>query len=518
MRTTTTLVLILASTAAAATLAGAQPLPPVPVPNQNPITEEKRVLGKILFWEQGLSSDSSVACGSCHQPGVGGADGRVGVHPGSDLAFGTEDDIFGSPGVVRADANGTPIPDPIFGNDVQVSMRTAPNFFGALWSPLQFWDGRATGEFRDPLTDAVVIPVGGALESQSLAPILNDIEMAYEARTWTDVTSKLETLSPLVQATDIPADMLDALATSPSYPELFAAAFGDPEITPTRIAFSIATYERTLVPDQTPWDEFIAGNQQALTPRQANGAQFVQGGPCGVCHGGPMFTNNTFRNIGLRPPAEDTGRQAITGVPADRGRFKVPSLRNVGLRDRLMHNGQITDVADAIRFYARIGHVHFPENQDPAVRGGIPIPANLAADVEDFLVNGLTDPRVANETFPFDRPTLGEPEPAGLGDDDAQDTAPVADMSTIAAQAFPNPFRDDVTIRFQLESASEVDIDVYSASGQLVTRSRVSAVAGTNSWNWDGRTAHGTPAPAGVYFTTLASGTARSTGRLVRID
>ncbi|MBT8441678.1 MAG: cytochrome-c peroxidase, partial [Gammaproteobacteria bacterium] len=69
--------------------AGAE-LPPVPVPAANPITEEKRVLGKILFWDEQLSSDDSIACGTCHIPSAGGADPRAGLHPGTDP--GTLDD------------------------------------------------------------------------------------------------------------------------------------------------------------------------------------------------------------------------------------------------------------------------------------------------------------------------------------------------------------------------------------------------------------------------------------------
>ena len=71
-------------------------LPEVPIPVENPITEAKRVLGKILFWEEQLSSDNTVACGTCHIPSVGGADPRQFSHPGPDQIFGTNDDIIGS--------------------------------------------------------------------------------------------------------------------------------------------------------------------------------------------------------------------------------------------------------------------------------------------------------------------------------------------------------------------------------------------------------------------------------------
>ena len=78
--------------------------------------------------------------------------------------------------------------------------------------------------------------------------------MAKENRSWEDVIEKLETATPLLLATDIPQDMANAIAANATYPELFEAAFGDSTINAARIGMAIATYERTLVADQTPWD------------------------------------------------------------------------------------------------------------------------------------------------------------------------------------------------------------------------------------------------------------------------
>ena len=71
-------------------IALAQLVTPPPVSPENPVTEEKRVLGKILFWEEQLSSDDTVACGTCHIPAAGGSDPRLAAHPGPDGLFGTE--------------------------------------------------------------------------------------------------------------------------------------------------------------------------------------------------------------------------------------------------------------------------------------------------------------------------------------------------------------------------------------------------------------------------------------------
>jgi len=394
----------------ATTSAHAQALPPVPVPTENPITEPKRILGKLLFWEEQLSSDDTVACGTCHLPEAAGADPRGSIHPGPDGLFATSDDIVGSAGVVRRNSSGVPVLDPLFGFEPQVTNRSAPSFFNGIWSRDQFWDGRAGDVFVDPLDGTtVLIASGGGLENQAVAPILNEVEMAQEARTWADVATKLAAVTPLALATNLPSDMAAILAGGAHYPDLFDAAFGDSAITPARIAFAIATYERTLVADQTPWDLFIAGDPSALTASQQQGWTVFEASPCAVCHSPGPFTSHRFRNIGLRDPAEDNGREGVTNTISDRGKFKVPSLRNLRIRPTMMHTGELLDTAQAIGFY-RVGQFHFPENLDPLIPVDLPTGTELA--VTDFLNNGLLDPRVANAEFPFDRPTLQSELPA----------------------------------------------------------------------------------------------------------
>ncbi len=396
-----------------------QPLGDAPVPDENPITEPKRVLGKILFWDEQLSSDDTVACGTCHKPAAGGADTRLAINPGFDQIFGNADDIIGSPGIRALDENGQQLNDPLFGHDPQVTGRATPSFFTSMFADSNFWDGRATDEFVDPLSpNTTIIQEGGSLESQAIGPILNTVEMAQQGRDWNDVVTKLELVAPLALAANIPADMADVLQGGTSYSQLFAAAFGDSEITPVRIAMSIASYERTLVPNETPWDLFIAGNNNAMTSDQIEGWELFNNTPCANCHEPPLFSDNNFRNIGLRPSAEDLGLLEVTGQNNDRGDFKTPSLRNVGLRSALMHVGWITDVGDAIDFYNagtnNTGHVQFTQDQSGIPGTSVDIdeldvfgddPVRRGQIIE-FLMNGLTDPRAAAETFPFDRPTL----------------------------------------------------------------------------------------------------------------
>lgn len=394
----------------AATVAHAQPgpplpppLPPIPVPAENPITESKRVLGKILFWEEQLSSDNTISCGTCHKPAFGGTDPRINRNPGLDGILNTPDDKLSSAGVIHCDTSDEFQKDAVFEFAPQITPRAANPAILAMYAPDLFWDGRATSQFTDPETGLVSIPTGGALESQAVAPVVSDVEMAHMGRDWVQVANKLAIARPLVLADEVPPDMAAAIDANPSYPALFEAAFGDTTINAERIAFAIATYERTQLPNQTPFDAFIAGNPNAMTPQQVQGWNALRASPCLICHAPPIFSDNTFRNIGLRPLNEDTGRQEFTGDPVHRGQFKVPTLRNVGLKSTFMHNGQFDNLGDVIAFYANPA-LQFPNNKSPILPVALPPP--VIPNVIEFMTNGLTDPRVANETFPFDRPEL----------------------------------------------------------------------------------------------------------------
>ncbi len=380
-------------------------LPPVPVPAENTITEPKRILGKILFWDEQLSSNNKVACGTCHRVAAGGSDPRFGRNPGFDGVFNTADDVLGSFGVPRADAGNTPYKDAVYGWDPQVTGRTAPMMIGSQYSPELFWDGRAGSTFYNPETGLVSITSGGALEFQATGPIMSDGEMAHDDRDWASVAAKLNTAVPLELATDLPPDVAAALASRGNYPDLFAAAFGDPTITAERIAFAIATYERTLYPDQTPWDRYMAGETDAMTPDQILGWEFFQTSECHECHVPPLFTDRSYRNIGLRPVAEDPGRRQVTGLDDDRGKFKVPTLRNVGLKTKFMHHGRITRLQDVVAYYIGAYSPQFPDNLDPLIPP-IEVPLPMIAPLVDFMENGLADSRVVSATSPFDQPTL----------------------------------------------------------------------------------------------------------------
>lgn len=423
----------------------AQLPPPPPPPPGNPLNPDKINLGKVLFWDEQLSSTNTVACGTCHIPASGGSDPRSllpgAVHPGLDLAFGTPDDVIGSPGVIQSDATGLYTNSAEFGLRPQATPRKTPSMINSAYVPEHFWDGRAGPVFDDPVSGAPLLPFGAALENQSAGPPLNDVEMAHTGRLWTDVETRVAGATPLVLASAVPPALSAWIAGRP-YGDLFTAAFGTPGVSAARIAMALATYQRTLISDQSPFD---AG---ALTPQQLNGLNIFNGpGRCNLCHVGPLFTDHTFRNIGVRPTVEDEGRFDVTGNPADRGRFKMPSLRNVALRAPYFHNGGMPTLMDVVDFYDRGGDFGF--NQDPAI-----IPLGLAppmkADLVAFL-QALTDPRVAAETAPFDRPLLSSETP-GMRPQVFGASGPGSGGLAPVAVAVEPPFIGNANMTFGMEN------------------------------------------------------------------
>ena len=382
--------------------------PPPPAPAGNELTAAKAYLGKALFWDEQLSSTGTVSCGTCHRSSSGGTDPRRGTsafveqNPGTDGLGGTPDDIRGSFGVPANEINGAYRFDQTYGFGDQVTGRKSMSYLNAGYSPVLFWDGRATGTYRDPITGAVVLNAGAALESQAAGPPVSSAEMAHTGRNWTDVAAKVALSKPLELSPSVPA-ALESWIDGRDYPELFAEVFGTPEVTPSKILMAIGTFERTLFTDQTPIDLANAGISP-LTAQENRGRNIFNASGCNVCHGGSLLTDNAFHYIGVRPQNEDTGRFQVTGNNGDRGAFRTPSLRNVELRGSFFHNGQFSTLEQVVAFYNRGGDFDAPNK--PNVIRPLGLNQQQQADLVAFLRRPLTDPRVQAEAAPFDRPAL----------------------------------------------------------------------------------------------------------------
>src|SRR5512139_434180 len=181
--------------------------------------------------------------------------------------------------------------------------RNSPTVINRLFSADQFWDGRA----KD-------------LESQAHGPLTNPVEMAMGSHD--DVVKRVKAVK--------------------EYAPLFKKAFGDDKIDIERIGKAIASYERTVVAGNSPYDRYQAGDKDALSPAAVRGMQLFNGkGNCKACHTGFNFTDETYQNIGvgMNKPNPDLGRYEVTHNDADRGKFKTPTLRNIAQTAPYMHDG-----------------------------------------------------------------------------------------------------------------------------------------------------------------------------------
>lgn len=242
--------------------------------------------------------------------------------------------------------------------------RRSPPVSNAAYSPLQFWDGRAA-----------------TLEDQAVGPIANPIEMG--------------------NTHDV---MIRTVEDIPGYVEEFKKVFGTSVITINMVADAIAAYERTVVTTDSPFDRYVRGDDQALTNLEKKGLEIFNGkGHCTLCHWGPYFSDGRFHNLGVTPtdPAKpDEGRFVITNNPNDKGAFKTPTIRDVGLRAPYMHNGSEMNLEDGIDLYDKGGRARDP-NLDPLI-----LPLGLTKGEKEALVAFMkramtsTNPEVANVKAP----------------------------------------------------------------------------------------------------------------------
>lgn len=155
------------------------------------------------------------------------------------------------------------------------------------------------------------------------------------------------------------------------------------------ITRSIATFERSLICAQSPFDQFIQGDEEALSESAKAGMDlfFSDDLACSNCHGGFNFTNYAFENNGLSSDYDDPGRFRVTNDPADIARFKVPTLRNIALTAPYMHDGSMNSINEVLEHYNSGGFPHMHKSEMIRPLGLSPKKIN---QLEDFL-SSLTD-------------------------------------------------------------------------------------------------------------------------------
>ena len=178
----------------------------------------------------------------------------------------------------------------------------------------------------------------------------------------------------------------------PGYQQMFAKAYPGEPMNEETIAKALAAFERTIVSRNSPFDRWVAGDTNAMTPEQYRGYK-VFADPakanCAACHSGPNFTDNGFHNIGIA--GKDEGRFPFRKVAAMKGAFKTPTLRDIELTAPYYHDGSAATLRDVVEHYARGGDDR--SNVSPDVR-----PLNLSEQDKQDLVafmRALTGERTA---------------------------------------------------------------------------------------------------------------------------
>ena len=238
------------------------------------------------------------------------------------------------------------------GHNMKVLGRSTPTIVNAAFNPLQMWDGRK-----------------GSLEEQALGPFGADEQ-------------------------NLPLDVLEQRVQSiAGYGPMFAEAYPGEPITRTTIAKAIASFERTVLSDDSQFDQWVAGDDDALSPAARRGFDlFVGKANCAACHQGFNFTDNGFHNIGVRDTgAPDPGRFALKKVAALQGAFKTPTLRDIALTAPYMHNGCYDTLEEVVEHYVRGGDIkdHLSPNLRP-----LQLSAQEKGDLVEFMRSLTSAPRI----------------------------------------------------------------------------------------------------------------------------
>ncbi|HUR47324.1 MAG TPA: MbnP family protein, partial [Candidatus Saccharimonadales bacterium] len=251
--------------------------------------------------------------------------------------------------------------------------RNAMPLANLAWQKNFFWDGRAN-----------------SLREQVLAPI----QAAHEMN---------ETLERVVAK----------LEKDPEYVRQFKQAFGQERITASNMALALEQFLLTLVSQESKFDQ-AARKLTTLTSQELKGLQLfvteydpargLRGADCFHCHGGNLFSNHQFLNNGLEERAGDGGRMDVTGSEGDRGKFKVPTLRNVALTGPYMHDGRFATLQEVVEHYN--GRLYRSRNLDPNLakhpEAGLGLTAEDKAALVAFLKTLTDEVFVGSRTNPHE--------------------------------------------------------------------------------------------------------------------
>ncbi len=359
-----------------------QTLGPIPYPANNGPRFERIALGRLLFFDPILGGEKDVACATCHHPDFGFGDGRA-------LPVGTSGIGMGPNRYLNTSM--------ITGNPVSLTPRNAPSLWNVAYNHdengvpshegVMFWDGRVN-----------------SLEVQATKPITSRVEMRGDAIPGTDEEAAALALDTvLVRLRDIH-----------EYEQLFRAAFPEEAaeidagtretaIDSSTYGRAIAAFEREIVSNNSPYDQFVRGDDDALTEQQKRGLElYYTKAKCADCHNGAMFSDFSFVVQGVPQegpgkeviPGDDTGREEFTHDPADRYAFRTPTLRNVELTAPYMHDGVFTTLEEVMDFYNDGAFPRHPPVGDDILHESLREPLGLTQqEIDDVIafMRAMTD-------------------------------------------------------------------------------------------------------------------------------
>ena len=363
-------------------------------------------LGRALAFDKELSGNRDISCMTCHLPSLGTGDAR-------NLAIGQGASGLG---LDRTHPDDAFIP------------RNAPPLYNLHAMDSLFWDGRVSfvdGELSTPAGDAITPEMEavfehGAISALAMFPVLSREEMrgfgGNELAAFDDADMSATWDALMVR-----------LGAIPEYRKLFEKAYPGTEfedLTFAHASNAIGGYiVKTFAMNETPWDAFLEGEDDALSVEQLRGARNFLSARCSICHGGDALSDGDFHNVALAQfgPGvrngpnldDDFGRFNVTGTASHRYAFRSTPLRNVELTAPYGHAGQFATLFDFIDHYSesdlklhayddgQIEEIHRATRLDNAdeilatrdpLLDGVVFPEQTIAEVTDFMF-ALTDPK-----------------------------------------------------------------------------------------------------------------------------
>ena len=253
-------------------------------------------------------------------------------------------------------------------------------------------------------TDGIQYSIGidGIEGSRNAMPIFNlawnyDEQFFWDGR---EFSLERQTFDPIISPIEMHNDLenvVEELQQHNEYPILFEQAFGTSTIDSILLSKAIAQFERTIISDNSKFDQYLLG-QSSLSPEEQEGFNIFmdeERGDCFHCHGSqnnPLWTDNKFHNNGLDAAPTDLGLAVFSGDPNDNGKFRTPSLRNLAFTSPYMHDGRFTTIDAVIDHYSE-GLQDSP-TIDPLMKkvddGGVQLTEVEKINLKAFLLS-LTD-------------------------------------------------------------------------------------------------------------------------------